>query len=74
MAISKKLRKPQAWLQTFKQPMATYENSNPPSLAELELRYFNLASACHMRDEELTATRARRDAAFIAWRDAGGYK
>lgn len=55
--------------------MATYDHViQAESLSELELKYFNLAAACHMRDEELTATRARRDAAFIAWRNAGGYK
>jgi len=78
MAITDLLHKAYKWHliedEHFKS-MATYDHEiKPDSLSELELKYFNLAAACYIRDEELTATRARRDGAFIAWRNAGGYK
>jgi len=78
MAIKNLLQNLHKWHKfdaEYHKSMATYDHViKADSLSELELKYFNLAAACHMRDEELTATRAQRDAAFIAWRDAGGYK
>ena len=77
MAINKIFQTMHNWreIEEKAKPMATYDHViEAESLSELELKYFNLAAACHMRDEELTATRARRDAAFIAWRNAGGYQ
>jgi hypothetical protein len=77
MAICRKLKKPQAWLKTYtktQNPMATYDHVlQTPTVAELEVRYWNLVSACDLRSSQLEELRANRDSARKEWLNAGGH-
>ena len=56
-------------------PMATYDHIiECDSLSELEMLYYNLASSCFSRELELGEMLEKRDAAYLAWKNAGGYK